>query len=115
MGGFCVGNDLPLVLIAGPCVIEGENFTLRVAEEIAAIANRCHVPLIFKASFDKANRTSVESFRGPGLEEGLRILQRVKDELGVPVITDVHTPEQAKSVAESGRCVADPGLSVPSD
>lgn len=98
--GFSIGNDLPLTLIAGPCVIEGEDFTLRTAESIAAIAAKCGVPLIFKASFDKANRTSVESFRGPGLEEGLRILQHVRDEVGVPVITDVHTPEQAKPVAE---------------
>jgi len=100
VGDFRIGNDLPLVLIAGPCVIEGEDFTLKTAEAIAAIASRCNVPLIFKASFDKANRTSIESFRGPGLEEGLRILQRVKDELGVPVMTDVHAPEQAKPVAE---------------
>ncbi len=98
--GFGIGNDLPLALIAGPCVIEGEDFTLRAAERIAAIARRVGVPLIFKSSFDKANRTSKDSFRGPGLDEGLRILQRVKNEIGVPVITDVHTPEQAKPVAE---------------
>ncbi len=100
VGGFRIGNDLPLVLIAGPCVIEGEDFTLKIAEDVAAIAGRCGIPLIFKASFDKANRTSTESFRGPGMEEGLRILQRVRGELGVPVITDVHTPEQAGPVAE---------------
>lgn len=97
---FAIGNDLPLVLLAGPCVIEGEDFTLQMAEAIAEISRACQVPLVFKSSFDKANRTSVDSFRGPGLEEGLRILQRVKDEIGVPVITDVHTPEQAKPVAE---------------
>ena len=97
---FEIGQDKPLVLMAGPCVIEGEDFTLRTAETIASIAARCGVPLIFKSSFDKANRTSKDGFRGPGMDEGLRILQRVKDELGLPVITDVHTPEQAVPVAE---------------
>ncbi len=95
-----IGNELPFVLLAGPCVIESEDFTLRAAESIKAVANRCEVPLVFKSSFDKANRTSKDGFRGPGLDEGLRILQRVKDELGLPVVTDVHTPEQAASVAE---------------
>jgi len=95
-----IGNELPFVLLAGPCVIESEDFTLRAAESIKAVANRCEVPLVFKSSFDKANRTSKDGFRGPGLDEGLRILQRVKDELGMPVVTDVHTPEQAASVAE---------------
>ena len=97
---FDIGNDLPFVLFAGPCVIEGEDFSLKVAEDIRDIATRVGVPLVFKSSFDKANRTSVDGFRGPGLDEGLRILQRVKDELGVAIITDVHTPEQAKPVAE---------------
>jgi len=97
---FEIGNDLPFVLFAGPCVIEGEDFSLKVAEQIRDIANRVGVSLVFKSSFDKANRTSVDGFRGPGLEEGLRILQRVKNEVGVPIITDVHTPEQAKPVAE---------------
>jgi len=100
VGDVEIGNDLPFVLFAGPCVIEGESFTLEVAEKVRDIAHRCGVSLVFKSSFDKANRTSVDGFRGPGMEEGLRILQRVKDELGVPVITDVHTPEQAKAVAE---------------
>ncbi len=97
---FEIAQDRPLVLFAGPCVIEGEDFTLQTAAAIAAIAKRCGVPLIFKSSFDKANRTSKDGFRGPGMDEGLRILQRVKNELGLPVITDVHTPEQAASVAE---------------
>jgi len=99
VGDFKIGNDLPFVLFAGPCVIEGEAFTLEVAVQLRDIAARCGVPFVFKSSFDKANRTSVDGFRGPGMEEGLRILQRVKDEVGVPVITDVHTPEQAKAVA----------------
>ncbi len=100
VSGFRLGNDLPLVLMAGPCVIEGEDFTLRTAEAITAVAESCHVPLIFKASFDKANRTAADSFRGPGLDKGLRILARVREEVGVPIITDVHTPEQAMPVAE---------------
>ena len=96
---FEIGNDLPFVLFAGPCVIEGEDFSIKVATELRDIAARVGVPFVFKSSFDKANRTSVDGFRGPGLEEGLRILQRVKDEVGVPIITDVHTPEQAAPVA----------------
>jgi len=99
IAGFEVGNDRPLTVIAGPCVIEGEAFTLRLAEAIRTVADRCHLPLIFKASFDKANRTSRDSFRGPGLKEGLRILARVREEIGVPVLTDVHTPAQAEPVA----------------
>jgi len=97
---LAIGNELPFTLLAGPCVIESEDFTLRAAESIKAVADRCGVPLVFKSSFDKANRTSKDGFRGPGMDEGLRILQRVKDEIGVAVVTDVHTPEQAKSVAE---------------
>lgn len=100
LSGFAIGNDLPLALFAGPCVIEGEDFTLRTAEAIAAVARQAGVPLVFKASFDKANRTSGASYRGPGLHDGLRILQRVRDEIGVAVMTDVHTPEQAPAVAE---------------
>ncbi len=97
---FTIGNDLPFVLFAGPCVIEGEDFTLNVATQIRDICRDVGVSLIFKSSFDKANRTSVDGFRGPGLDEGLRILQRVKDEVGVPVITDVHTPDQVDKVAK---------------
>ncbi|MDQ6992276.1 MAG: 3-deoxy-8-phosphooctulonate synthase [Mariprofundus sp.] len=100
VGDLEIGNDRPLVLLAGPCVIEGESFTLQVAEAIADIARCCGVGLVFKASFDKANRTSKDGFRGPGLDEGLRILQRVKDELGLPVVTDVHQAEQVAAVAE---------------
>jgi len=100
VGDLRISNDLPLVLLAGPCVIEGEDFTLKTAEAIANIAEACGVPLVFKSSFDKANRTSKDGFRGPGLDEGLRILQRVKDELGLPVVTDVHETYQVKAVAE---------------
>ncbi len=100
VGDICIANHKPFVLLAGPCVIEGQDFTLKTATTIAGIADRCGVPLVFKSSFDKANRTSRDAFRGPGMEEGLRILQRVKDELGLPIITDVHEAHQVSAVAE---------------
>ncbi|MEL6707977.1 MAG: 3-deoxy-8-phosphooctulonate synthase [Pseudomonadota bacterium] len=89
-----------LFIIAGPCVIESEDHSLFVSSALAEIAQRLDILLIFKSSFDKANRTSGASFRGPGLEEGLRILERVRSETGLPVLTDVHEPAQAKPVAE---------------
>ena len=89
-----------LVMIAGPCVIEGEDFTLRHARKVAEVAQKHGVAAVFKSSFDKANRTSGKSFRGPGLAEGLRILARVKQEVGLPVLTDVHQPEQCAPAAE---------------
>jgi 2-dehydro-3-deoxyphosphooctonate aldolase (KDO 8-P synthase) len=95
-----IGDRCPLALIAGPCVIESEDFTLKMAQEIRQVCDRLNIPLIFKSSFDKANRTSIDSFRGQALEEGLRVLQRVKDEIGVPVLTDIHESYQAKIVAE---------------
>jgi len=95
-----IGSDCPLTLIAGPCVIESEDFTLKMATAIAKVCDHLDINFIFKASFDKANRTSVDSFRGQSLEEGLRILQRVKDEVGVPVLTDIHESYQAAIVAE---------------
>jgi 2-dehydro-3-deoxyphosphooctonate aldolase (KDO 8-P synthase) len=88
-----------LVLIAGPCVIESEQSCLRHAEHLASIARAAGLPLVFKCSFDKANRTSHSSFRGPGLDQGLRILERVKREIGVGVLTDVHEPHQAAAAA----------------
>ena len=89
-----------LVLIAGPCVIEGEEFTLRHARRVAEIAQKHGLAAVFKCSFDKANRTSARSFRGPGLEEGLRILGRVRRETGLPVLTDVHGEDQCAPAAE---------------
>ena len=89
-----------LVVIAGPCVIEGEEFTLRHARRVADAAQKHGVPVVFKSSFDKANRSSGKSFRGPGLAEGLRILSRVKKEVGLPVLTDVHEPAQCAPAAE---------------
>lgn len=89
-----------LGLIAGPCVIESREHCLRMAEAIAAEVRRHGLPYVFKASYDKANRTSVDSARGPGLDEGLRILEEVRREVGVPVLTDVHDPGQARAAAE---------------
>ncbi|MBU0754207.1 MAG: 3-deoxy-8-phosphooctulonate synthase [Planctomycetes bacterium] len=89
-----------LFLIAGPCVIEGESETLYIAEKIAEISEDLKIPAIFKASFDKANRTSISSFRGPGLEKGLNILQRIKDQTGLPVTSDIHEPHQAEDAAQ---------------
>jgi 2-dehydro-3-deoxyphosphooctonate aldolase (KDO 8-P synthase) len=89
-----------LFLIAGPCVIESEAHALKMAQAIAAITRDLDVPYIFKASYDKANRTSVHSFRGPGVDEGTRILGKVRDEVGVPVLTDVHDQHDCEAVAE---------------
>lgn len=93
-------NGRGFTLLAGPCVIESESHTMMMADEISRIAARHDIPFAFKASYDKANRSSVRSFRGVGMEEGLAILQRVKDAFGVPVITDIHEPSQAAAAAE---------------
>lgn len=98
--GHPIGLDQPLFLIAGPCVIENEALALSTAETLAGIAARLGILLIYKSSFDKANRSSGKSFRGPGLDEGLRILQKVRTETGLPILTDVHTEDQVKPVAE---------------
>jgi len=95
-----VGLDQPLFLIAGPCVIESEELQLRTAERLKGITDKLGVHFIFKSSFDKANRSSDKSFRGPGMDEGLRILERVRDALGVPILTDVHDIPQIAPVAE---------------
>ena len=99
LGGFEVGLNKPLFLIAGPCVIESEKLILDTAETLKLITEKLSIPLIFKASFDKANRSSASSFRGPGIEQGLRILERVKVELGLPVLTDVHEDTPLDEVA----------------
>jgi 2-dehydro-3-deoxyphosphooctonate aldolase (KDO 8-P synthase) len=96
---LCIGDGYPLALIGGPCVIESEDFTLKMAEGIRKVCDRLQLPLIFKSSFDKANRTSIHSFRGQEIEVGLKILQRVKDAIGVPVLTDIHESHQAALVA----------------
>ena len=99
-GNVIIGNNRPLVLIAGPCVIESESATMRHAERLMTICNGLSIPFIFKASYDKANRTSINAYRGPGLREGLAILRKVKEALGVPVISDVHSIEQIAPAAE---------------
>jgi 2-dehydro-3-deoxyphosphooctonate aldolase (KDO 8-P synthase) len=100
IGNVKIGGHRPLVLIAGPCVIESEAATLRAAERLMTICNAVDMPLIFKASYDKANRTSVTSFRGVGMKEGLRILAKVKESLEIPVLSDVHSIEQVQPAAE---------------
>ena len=98
--GRKVGLDQPIFLIAGPCVIESEELQLRTAERLKTITDKLGIFFVFKSSFDKANRSSDRSFRGPGLDEGLRVLEKVRDALGVPVLTDVHDIPQIKPVAE---------------
>ncbi|EAV47447.1 3-deoxy-8-phosphooctulonate synthase [Methylophilaceae bacterium] len=96
---FNVGLTEPLFLIAGPCVIESESMTIDVAGQLKEMTDQLGIPFIFKSSFDKANRSSNKTFRGFGVEEGLRILQEVKSQIGVPVLTDIHTAEQVEEVA----------------
>jgi len=98
--GFEIGLDRPLFLIAGPCVIESEALALSTAQTLKDISERLGIPFVYKSSFDKANRSSSRSFRGPGLEEGLRILEKVRNEIGVPVLTDVHEDTPVEQVAE---------------
>jgi len=100
LAGFEGGNDRPLFLIAGPCVIESEALVFEVAENLKKISEKLSIPLIFKASFDKANRSSLKSFRGPGMRDGLEILAKVRDQLGLPVLTDVHEDTPIEAVAE---------------
>src|SRR5437773_7228402 len=100
IGPVVCGPDRPLLWIAGPCVIESHDLTLRIAERLRELAERLALPLVFKASFDKANRTSNKSFRGPGLQAGLRTLEAVKKSTGLPVTTDIHECHQAAAVAE---------------
>lgn len=100
IGSVAFGGGAPLALIAGPCVIEDEDLALKIAEQIAVIGKKLNIGVVFKASFDKANRTSVQSYRGPGIEKGLQILANIKKNTGMPVLTDIHLPEQAEVVAE---------------
>jgi 2-dehydro-3-deoxyphosphooctonate aldolase (KDO 8-P synthase) len=98
--GLSVGAGAPLLLIAGPCVIESESHAIETAHQLREITGRAGVPFVFKASYDKANRTSIASYRGPGLTEGVRVLGRVKEETGVPILTDIHEPSHAAAAAE---------------
>ena len=98
--GLTIGSRSPLLVIAGPCVIESETHAVETALALREIAGRTRVQFVFKASYDKANRTSANSFRGPGLAEGLRVLRRVREAAGVPILTDIHEPSHAAPAAE---------------
>jgi 2-dehydro-3-deoxyphosphooctonate aldolase (KDO 8-P synthase) len=100
LGALTFGSQSPFVLIAGPCVIESETHALEVAGRLREITARLSTPFVFKASYDKANRTSGKSFRGPGLDEGLRVLAAVKDRIGAPILTDIHEVSQAAPAAD---------------
>ena len=100
IANFSLGGGAPLLLIAGPCVIESEELTERIAERLKALAERLSFPLVFKASYDKANRTSLHSFRGPGLEKGLEILSRIKKKYALPILSDVHCCEEVPQASE---------------
>jgi len=100
IANFYIGPKQPLALISGPCVIESREHTLRCAEELVRITQKRNIPLIFKASYDKANRSSSKSYRGVGIDEGLKILEEVKKGFDIPIITDIHLPEEAKQVGE---------------
>jgi 2-dehydro-3-deoxyphosphooctonate aldolase (KDO 8-P synthase) len=95
-----VGLSSPLLIIAGPCVIENESHTLAMADKLKELSNRLNIPLVFKSSFDKANRTSIDSYRGPGLEKGLKILEKVRHQFDLPLLSDIHEPSQASEAAE---------------
>jgi 2-dehydro-3-deoxyphosphooctonate aldolase (KDO 8-P synthase) len=110
IGEVEIGLDAPLFVMAGPCVIESETCCLDIANRLLAIGQRTNVGVIFKASFDKANRSSLHSFRGPGLEKGLEILATVRQETNLPVMTDVHEPAQAALAAEAVDCLQVPAF-----
>lgn len=100
IGDFSIGKNKPLALISGPCVIESEDRTLFSAQFLKKLSEKLKIPLIFKSSYDKANRSSVDSFRGPGIDQGLSILERVKKEFDLPIVTDVHTPKEALAAGQ---------------
>lgn len=100
VGNISIGGGSPPVFIAGPCVIENEKLTIEIALSLKAIAEENSIPLLFKASFDKANRSSITSFRGPGIKSGLQTLKKVKELTGLAIVTDIHLPEQAEAAAE---------------
>ncbi len=100
VAGIPISNSAPFVLLGGVNVLESREFAMEVAEHYVQVCQKLGIPLVFKASYDKANRSSIDSFRGPGVEEGLSIMAEVKSTFGVPLITDVHTPEQAAPAAE---------------
>lgn len=100
VSNFKIGENCPLTIICGPCVIEDENFTFDLAASLRELLHKFPFSFVFKASFDKANRSSIHSYRGPGLEKGMRVFERIKKELQCPILTDIHTPEQAAIAGE---------------
>jgi len=100
IGNITIGGKNPLALIAGPCVIETEDITLRIAEKLTEYSKKSNIPFIFKSSYDKANRTSVNSYRGPGIDEGLRILQKVKEKFEVLILSDIHSVNEIEKAAD---------------
>lgn len=110
VGQVAVGGGSPLVLIAGPCVMESKALAINVAEALAGIARRLDIPLIFKSSYDKANRSGVNAFRGPGIDEGLKILSEVRCEFGIPIISDVHSCDEASVAGEVLDCLQIPAF-----
>jgi len=110
IGDVVAGLDAPLFVMAGPCVIESEKLCLEIARRLVQVSERTGVPMIFKASFDKANRSSYSSFRGPGLTEGMKILAKVRAETGLPVMTDIHEPAQAAEAGETVDCLQIPAF-----
>ena len=114
MISVCAMKNL-FVLIGGLNVLETKDLALKVAETFKEITSRLQIPYIFKASFDKANRSSMDSFRGPGMEEGLRILEEVKQAFEIPILTDIHEPQQAKTCLRSSRCSSTTSISVTPD
>jgi len=107
IGPFRIGAGQPLVLFAGPCVIESEAHAMRMAQRLVKIAAAAKIPFVFKASYDKANRSSISSYRGPGLAAGLAVLRKIKDRFGVPLLTDIHEPSHATAAAEVCDCRID--------
>ncbi len=110
VGGVAIGGGAGLVIIAGPCVIEDERATLAIAGTLKKTTSQLNIPFVFKASYDKANRTSIDSYRGPGLEKGLAILENVKKEHSVPVLTDVHCTNDVGAVSKVADCIQIPAF-----
>jgi 2-dehydro-3-deoxyphosphooctonate aldolase (KDO 8-P synthase) len=100
VNGFKVSNERPLIWIAGPCVIESPGHAVSIARRLSHLARQRRIPFVFKASYDKANRSSIDSFRGPGLRKGLDVFRQIKEEIGCSILTDVHSPEEARSAAD---------------
>jgi 2-dehydro-3-deoxyphosphooctonate aldolase (KDO 8-P synthase) len=110
IGAVEIGGGLPLVLLAGPCVIESEKAVMQEAERLKDVCRQAGIPLVFKSSYDKANRTSLSSFRGPGIRQGLKVLQRVKKTFGIPVLSDVHSADEARAAGEVLDCLQVPAF-----